>query len=200
MSRERRTDDGTYPEVEEAQAKNRERFASAHAARHASPLPSRRIVVGDRLRIFSLHDTWEGDVLAIDPLNRSWPLRIMRVTGQGIGHQPGSIFEWGLDGDIEHADGAPVERPRFYYDTKPSVPGGDEHAFDSEEYKESVRAVVRREHEPNPGPSYNHTRGDGPFAPCPECLSLMSRDALLDLVRDLQARVDDLEQQRRESP
>lgn len=35
------------------------------------------------------------------------------------------------------------------------------------------------------GPSFNHSRADGPFDPCPVCLEQMDRDALLALVKDL---------------
>ena len=41
----------------------------------------------------------------------------------------------------------------------------------------------------DPGrPTFNHTRGDGPFDPCPQCLVLMSREDLIALVRDLTER------------
>lgn len=50
------------------------------------------------------------------------------------------------------------------------------------------------------GPSYNHTRADGPFDPCPKCLSEMSSQALRELVEDLAERNEnlktDLEKQR----
>ena len=34
-------------------------------------------------------------------------------------------------------------------------------------------------------PTFNHTRGDGPMDPCPECLALLSREQLLAYVQDL---------------
>ena len=41
----------------------------------------------------------------------------------------------------------------------------------------------------DPGrPTFNHTRGDRPFDPCPKCLVLMSREDLIALVRDLTER------------
>jgi hypothetical protein len=41
-------------------------------------------------------------------------------------------------------------------------------------------------------PSYNHTRSDGPFDPCPICLQLMSRAELIEYASDLDMRVKDL--------
>jgi len=43
------------------------------------------------------------------------------------------------------------------------------------------------EPEPRPAarPSFNHTRADGPFSPCPACLEVMSAADLRALVRDL---------------
>lgn len=41
-----------------------------------------------------------------------------------------------------------------------------------------------------PKPTYNHSRGDGPFDPCPECLKLMRKKALRELVRDLMAQLE----------
>lgn len=37
-------------------------------------------------------------------------------------------------------------------------------------------------------PTFNHTRGDGPFDPCPECLELMSDEQLWDLADDRRER------------
>ena len=34
-------------------------------------------------------------------------------------------------------------------------------------------------------PTFNHSRSDGPFDPCPECLARMTRSELCELVRDL---------------
>lgn len=61
-----------------------------------------------------------------------------------------------------------------------------EHSF-----KFSFTVAVARTGE---GPSFNHTRADGPFDPCPECLERMSRDSLLALAKDLQGRIEDLEE------
>jgi hypothetical protein len=41
-------------------------------------------------------------------------------------------------------------------------------------------------------PSFNHTRADGPFDPCPECLALMDAVQLRDLVHDLRRGVEGL--------
>ena len=49
-------------------------------------------------------------------------------------------------------------------------------------------------------PTYNHTRGDGPFAPCAECFNLMSRDELLAYASDLEMQVKDLLSASEESP
>lgn len=46
-------------------------------------------------------------------------------------------------------------------------------------------------------PSYNHTREDGPFNPCPECLVRMPRADLLDYVRDLQNMIADMREDTR---
>lgn len=40
---------------------------------------------------------------------------------------------------------------------------------------------------PIASPTYNHTRDDGPFAPCPTCLGLMDRESLMALVKDMRA-------------
>lgn len=39
-------------------------------------------------------------------------------------------------------------------------------------------------------PAFNHTRADGPFDPCPLCLEVLSRDALLALAKDQRYRID----------
>ncbi len=36
-------------------------------------------------------------------------------------------------------------------------------------------------------PSFNHTRADGPFEPCTECLQRMTREQLIALVLDMRA-------------
>lgn len=41
-------------------------------------------------------------------------------------------------------------------------------------------------------PTFNHTRADGPFDPCPICLEQMSRADLIALVKDLRADEPDL--------
>lgn len=45
-------------------------------------------------------------------------------------------------------------------------------------------------------PTFNHTRADGPYDPCPECLRKMPRAHLISLVEDLQETLREL----RESP
>jgi len=47
-------------------------------------------------------------------------------------------------------------------------------------------------------PTYNHTRGDALYDPCPECAALQSRAELHLRIRDMKDRVSDLEQQNRE--
>lgn len=47
-------------------------------------------------------------------------------------------------------------------------------------------------------PTYNHTRGDSLYDPCPECAALQSRAELHLRIRDLNDRIRDLEQQNRE--
>ena len=42
------------------------------------------------------------------------------------------------------------------------------------------------------GPPYNHTRDDGPFAPCHLCLQLMSRESLIELASDQEVTNGDL--------
>ena len=46
--------------------------------------------------------------------------------------------------------------------------------------------MIRLQQTPH-GPTFNHTRSDGPFDPCPECLGRMSREQLIELARDLLA-------------
>lgn len=40
-------------------------------------------------------------------------------------------------------------------------------------------------------PTFNHTRGDGPFNPCPQCLQLMSHSQLIALVEDMRESISD---------
>lgn len=58
-----------------------------------------------------------------------------------------------------------------------------------------MRADSRREWLKRFGPpTFNHTREDGPFAPCAECLPRMSKMQLIALVRDMrQVREDRIE-------
>ena len=53
---------------------------------------------------------------------------------------------------------------------------------------------------PRPQPSYNHTRADGPFDPCPQCLDLMPRAALIACIKDMQACLADLRNPLADSP
>ena len=39
-------------------------------------------------------------------------------------------------------------------------------------------------------PSYNHTRADGPFDPCPQCLREMHKEDLWALIGDLRMTVE----------
>lgn len=48
-------------------------------------------------------------------------------------------------------------------------------------------------------PPYNHTRDDGPFSPCPQCLERMPPADLRALVRDLQDRLQDAEDKTKEA-
>ena len=43
---------------------------------------------------------------------------------------------------------------------------------------------------PAPRPTFNHTRGDGEFNPCPECLRLMTREQLIALVDDMRQELE----------
>jgi hypothetical protein len=57
-------------------------------------------------------------------------------------------------------------------------------SFCTECAKDSMRAELLRElPAPRPGPTFNHTRSDGPFDPCPECAALMSPAGIMDAVR-----------------
>lgn len=41
-------------------------------------------------------------------------------------------------------------------------------------------------------PTFNHSRADGPYDPCPKCLRKMTREQLIALVSDLQETIRDL--------
>jgi len=40
-------------------------------------------------------------------------------------------------------------------------------------------------------PTFNHTRGDGPENPCPECLKAMTRSQLIEYIQDLEQQLKD---------
>lgn len=66
-----------------------------------------------------------------------------------------------------------------------SVP--TEHAVQT---ADAIRALAEVQNE---APTFNHTRGDGVYDPCPICLAKMPREDLLALIKDLRSEVWELQ-------
>lgn len=74
---------------------------------------------------------------------------------------------------------------RFFEGTLPGIESS---------LKRIATALEAPKGKPNDGkqPSFNHTRADGPYAPCDTCLEQMDRDQLLRLVKDMRGGRRDL--------